>query len=583
MVAQRSHETPPGLRAETGTIIKNWRDRLRVALIYPNHYHVGMSNLGFQSVYRLLNEDDHVVCERAFLPQATPTLHSVESQRPLRDFDICAFSLAFENDYPGILQILQLAGFPPRSVDRSAEHPLVIAGGIACALNPEPIAPFIDGILIGEAECLLPEFVRRFDPLRNRPEQLEDLARNVAGFYVPAFYHVDYHPDGTLQRFAPIRDVPPTIKRQYLPSLAHNATCSAIVTPDTTFDETYLIEVSRGCPHGCRFCAAGYVNRPPRFRPLALLSACGAQAVDKAPRVGLVGAAVSDLPDLSPLCAQIDRKNLRISFSSLRADAIAPELVEILVKNGVKTATIAPDAGSERMRRVINKGLEEAQILHAAETLVAGGVPNLKLYFMVGLPYETDTDVSAIIDLVKRIKHTFLKSSRTRRRIGTITVSLNCFVPKAFTPFQWVAMTATRELKQKIKTIKSGLRRIANVRVHADVPRWAYIQALLARGDRNVARLLQHVHTNDGNWVQSLKESPINADFYVLRGRPPTEQFPWDFIDHGIDKSYLREELSKAQQGRTSAPCPEKACTRCGVCGDRDTASASAHAQSRPS
>ena len=246
--------------------------------------------------------------------------------------------------------------------------------------------------------------------------------------------------------------------------------------------------------------------------------------------IGLVGAAVSDLPDINKLCNQKFEKEIRISFSSLRADALSPELLSVLKKSKVKTATIAPDAGSERMRKIINKGITEEDILNAAETLVAEGIPNLKLYFMVGLPLETMDDVEAIVTLCKQIKHKFLKSSRARKRIGEITVSLNSFVPKPFTPFQWVAMDDIRSLKNKIKLIKQGLKRVANVRVHADIPQWAYIQALLSRGDRKVAKILSLANKNQGNWPKTFKASPINPDFYVLRERSVDELLPWDFL-----------------------------------------------------
>jgi hypothetical protein len=282
----------------------------------------------------------------------------------------------------------------------------------------------------------------------------------------------------------------------------------------------------------------------------------------------LVGAAVSDLPDLETLCNGPWPDSLKISFSSLRADALTPGLLLALKKSRIKTATIAPDAGSQRMRAVINKGIEEAQILQAAETLVAGGIPNLKLYFMVGLPTEEKEDVEGIISLCKHIKHRFLKTSRTIGRIGKITISLNCFVPKPFTPFQWAAMDDESVLKQKIKRVKEGLKKIANVRVHADVPRWANIQGLLSRGDRRVAQILLLDHQSNGNWPQTLKNSPINPRFYVQRERSKDELLPWDFIDHGLKKSFLWKEYQRAREAKSSPPCPldPAKCQSCGVC-----------------
>ena len=563
------------MKSEIGTIRKQWKGRIKVALVYPNTYHVGMSNLGFQTVYDLLNKIDHVVCERSFLPEnsgpAAGRIVAIESGSPISDFDIIAFSVSFENDYPNLLTILERAGIPLRSDDRGTPHPLVIAGGIAFFSNPEPVSPFIDCFLIGEAEAILPRFFDTALPdllSQNRRSCLKTLARNIPGAYVPAFYSTTYNPDGTVCAIEPVCDVPVKIERMYMKDLSSVPTCSAIITTDTTFDRTFLIEVGRGCTHGCRFCSTGFVYRPPRFRPFSLLDKCLQQGASMTDKIGLVGAAVSDLPDINKLCGQALEKDTRISFSSLRADALSPELLSTLRQNKVKTATIAPDAGSERMRKVINKGITEEDVLNAAENLVASGIPNLKLYFMIGLPTETMDDVEAIVLLCKQIKHRFLKSSRIRKRIGEITVSLNSFIPKPFTPFQWIAMDEVRSLKKKIK---DGLKRVANVRVHSDIPRWAYIQALLSCGDRKVAQILLLANQNRGNWPKTLKASPVNPDFYVHRERSLDELLPWDFIDHGINKSFLKQEHKRALQGKTSPPCPIESCNICGVCNEDGT------------
>ncbi|BBO71900.1 radical SAM protein [Desulfosarcina alkanivorans] len=560
---------------ERGVIRKPAAGRIRVALVYPNSYHVGMSNLGFQTVYRLINDIDHVVCERAFLPEQdggkNQRVLTVESQTPIEDFDIIAFSISYENDAPAVLTILETAGLPLPAARRGTTFPLVMAGGVFCFLNPEPLAPFIDAFLLGEAEVLISAFFETFDPSVDKQDNLLDMARRVSGLYVPAFYQVNYKEDGTLAEFSPLFDVPPAVRRLVVPDLSKLPTASTILTPDTTFSDTYLIEVSRGCPHGCRFCSAGYVYRPPRFRPLGLLDPQVDEGCALTDRIGLVGAAVSDLPGIRELCAKDRGREVRFSFSSLRADALDGPLVDALKKSRVKTATIAPDAGSERMRRVVNKGVTEDHVVAAADILVAAGIPNLKVYFMTGLPTETDDDVAAIVDLVKRIKHRFLQTSRGKGRIGEITVSLSSFVPKPFTPFQWVAMDDVKTLKRKNKMVKTGLKKTANVRVHADVPRWAYLQGVIARGDRRVADILMLAHRNRGNWPQTFKASPVNPHFYVHRERGPEERFPWDFIDPGIDKSFLLKEYRRALAGRSSAPCPAdpSKCSICGVCKGR--------------
>jgi radical SAM superfamily enzyme YgiQ (UPF0313 family) len=563
--------------AESGAIKKNWHGRKSVALIYPNIYHVGMSNLGFQTVYSQLNGFDGIVCERVFLPATESRNHiqlrSVESNRVLSDFNLIAFSISFENDYLNVLTLLEKAGFPLLSVHRNNELPLIIAGGVTCFLNPEPIAPFIDAFLIGEAEEIIPSLAEGITEFSNpnilRENRLLELAHKIPGAYVPAFYKPHYHDDGTLASFFATKAVPSKIRPLHTLNLSSHNCHSTILTADTTFNNTFLIEVSRGCAHGCRFCSAGYIYRPPRFRTLKHIENNLLAGKAHTNRIGLVGAAVSDLPDIEKLCTGKNALEFQIGFSSLRADALSDKLITALRNSGTKTVAIAPDAGSQRLRSVINKGLNEEKILTAITALVQNNIPNIKLYFMIGLPTETNEDINAISALCKKIKHNFLSSSKTKGKIGEITVSLNSFVPKPFTPFQWVAMDDVKSLKYKIKQIKKVLGKVANIKIHADIPRWAFIQAILSRGDRRVAQLLLAVHKNGGNWTQALKSAPINPLFYVQRERFKNELLPWDFIDHGIDKSFLWDEFKRALSEISSPPCPmdPQKCRLCGVCG----------------
>ena len=557
-------------KSETGIIRKNWKGKTSIVLVFPNHYAVGLPNLGFQAVYRLLNSMESVVCERAFLPEVPGPAVSVESERNLVDFDIIAFSISFENDYLNLLTLLKDAGIPLQSSQRHDAHPLVIAGGVACFINPEPIAHFIDCFLIGEAECLLPRFIDCVESSSSRSALLTELAHEVPGAYIPAFYQDHYSSEGVLESLAPVGKSPPLrkITRVHVPHLEDTPTQSAVINPYSSFGNTCMVEVSRGCPHGCRFCSAGYVYRPPRFRPLPLLQKCIRQGAEMSTKIGLVGAAVSDLPDLGRLCDQAREIGVQLSFSSLRADALSPDLISSLAQSGVKTATIAPDAGSERMRRVINKGITEAQILNAAAALVAAGIPNLKLYFMVGLPTETIEDVEAIVILCQKVKAAFLESSRTQGRIGEMTISVNAFIPKPATPFQWAAMDAMPVLKKKLGIIIRGLKQVPNVRVEANSFKEAAVQAFLSRGDRRASGLLIRAAHNKGNWRKTFKETPaFSLSFYIHRQRPLDEVLPWDHIDNGVKKNFLEKEYLKAMAGKVSPPCPMSGCRLCGACG----------------
>ncbi|MBT8405991.1 MAG: radical SAM protein [Deltaproteobacteria bacterium] len=566
------------LADESGTIIKDWGGRIPIALIYPNRYFLGMSNLGFQTVYHHLNQLSHVVCERVFLPEsedmATASTDtgplSVESQRPLADFRIVAFSAAFENDYTNIVHLLQLGKLTLHSPRRHQHEPLVVAGGVATFLNPEPIAPFIDIFLLGEAENLLDDFIVAWQQVQDddisRQEQLVHLARRVSGAYAPSLFKTENDSTGRLTSFEPLVDIPGKIPGRPAAIEAQSPTISRILTPHTEFADSVLVEIGRGCGRGCRFCAAGFVYRPVRHQQ-------GKEVVqtvlaDPPPggKVGLLSAAVSDHPDIDAICLQLRQAGIQLSVSSLRADSVTPGMLEALQESGLKTVTIAPEAGSERLRQVINKNLTEDQIIEAAAAVLSAGIPNLRLYFMLGLPTETEEDVDGIIQLVKRIKHQQLLIGREQKRLGTITLSVSSFVPKPFTPFQWVGFCDLSLLKRRIKKLKRGLGAVANVRVHADVPRWAYIQALLSRGDRQLAPLLETVNRERGNWTKAIKAINVNPEFYVYREREREELFPWDFIDHGVTKDYLWQEYRLALAGQITDACEPKVCERCGVC-----------------
>jgi radical SAM family uncharacterized protein len=550
------------LEKERGVVQKPWGGKISICLLYPNAYHVGMSNLGFQTLYQMLNADEDVVCERAFLPEPeglqeyrntqTP-LFSLESQKPLSSFDILAFSISFENDFLNILTLLDLAHIPFESRLRDGRYPWVIAGGVAVFLNPEPISEFFDLFILGEAEEVIGEFLEVYRQILSdkRKKEKDDFLRRLSGVngvYVPKFYRVVYAENGKIEAMSPEPGFPKKVERRWVAKIDQFPTQSTLFTPDTEFKEMALVEVNRGCPRGCRFCAACFVYHPFRNRSLSLLDSISREALLKEHRIGLAGTAVSDHPQLLALCQSILSKQGGISLSSLRVDAITPSLIQCLREGEEHTVAVAPEAGSERLRRMLKKGYSEEEILKSVDTLVENGLFQIKCYFLIGLPSETDEDVKAILLLAKRIRHQILMVSRDQKKRWRLILSINPFIPKPATPFQWVPLEGVGELKKKLKIIQRGIQGERGMRMIHDLPKWAYIQALLSRGDRRVGKILVAAHRTQGDWGQALRETPTNADFYVYRRRELDEIFPWDFIDHGISKERLQEEYLTAMK-----------------------------------
>lgn len=565
------------LAREQGAVVRAWGHRRPVALVYPHEYQVGMSNLGFQTIYHLLNAHPELACERAFLPGeaelqeyqrcGTPLL-SLESQRPLTDFAAVAFSLAFEPDYLNVLTILALARIPLLARDRGEHFPFIVAGGVAAMLNPEPLAPFLDVCYLGEADATAADFFERLTRpgKKSRLAKLKTLARRFPGVYVPAAYTPDYHPDGTLSSFTPAPGFPAVVTPPHLPGLDAYPVHSRLLAPGSEFSRMFLLEVSRGCGRGCRFCAAGFIYRPVRHRSLEALREQVQAGLVTGAKIGLVGTAVTDHPGLLDLLGDVTAGGAPVGISSIRADCADRQLLALLRRGGVKTVALAPEAGSERLRRVINKHLTAADLEQAVLALHEAGLAQLRLYFLLGLPTETRAEVQAIPSLVKHLQHVVTKAAAGRSHLGSITLSLNSFVPKPFTPFQWAPFAGLADLKDRIRLVKRELQGEKGVRVHADLPKWAYYQALLARGDRRVGALLRSVHELGGDWAKACRASPLNPDFFVLRERRREELFPWDFIDHGVTKAYLWEEYQNALAARETPPCQPELCTRCGVC-----------------
>lgn len=546
----------------------------KVALVYPNTYFVGMSNLGLQIIYEEINEREDSVAERVFLPSKkemeayertrTP-LMSVESQRYLCDFEVIGIDITFEMDYFHIPWILKAGQVAVRAEHRREHDPIVIGGGPCATFNPEPLADFFDAFIIGEGEGVISEALEIiYDARRNgvaRQELLQKLSK-IAGIYVPSLYEPVYGEHGVFAGYRAEEGVPRRVLRRHAPLVRGGET--VVATDFTEFGAMYIVEVARGCGRHCRFCMAGYCYRKPRVRPLEILKAGVDRAAELGKKVGLMGAAISDYPEIDALVRYIRSKGLRYSCASLRADSLTADVVQGLADSGQQTITIAPEAGSERLRRVINKGITNDDLRHAVTLAAGAGIPHIRLYIMVGLPTETEEDIDAIITMAEEVQ----AHMETVGCHGRLTLSVNPFIPKPFTPFQWMPMTDKKIVAKRLQRLKKGLRKNRRIEVLVESPKEAYIQGVLARGDRRWSKAIAYAAERNGvkSFLEACEDLDLSMEDELYRSRSECEPQPWDILDMGLRDDYLTEEWHRSTEEAYTAPCCD-GCRRCGVCG----------------
>lgn len=556
---------------ETGAIIKPRGNRITIALCYPNSYAVAMGNLGFHQVYHLFNEYDDVACERAVLSPDGGRPLTIESGRSLRDFEIIAFSISYETDVPNMAVMLHRAGVPLYPDQRERENaPLVLAGGVVAFMNPEPLAPLVDVIVVGEAEVLIPDLLEAYRKERreHRVDLLAAMAR-VQGIYVPSLYDIKYAPEGLIESRSPLTaDAPRTVTRRFSPDLSVDPACTRVFTDRAEFCDMALIEMSRGCVHGCRFCAGAYIYRPPRWTPMDSMEKVLSKILKERNKAGLIAASATDHPSFNQLRSWIREQGKLHSVASLRLDQVTPELLSDIKACGHKTLTVAPEAGTERMRLIINKPVTDKKIESAMEMVGASGIPRLKLYFQVGLPFETSEDIKAIPELVVMIKKA-LAVGAGKKWGGAISISINPFVPKPGTPFQWHCMFPLNDLRKKLDFLRRSLKKLGGVNVSGTSTREAMLQGVIGRGDRRTGLAIIEGTMSGESPMASLRAKSSGLPppgWYLHREREMDEIMPWDFIDHGVSKSVLWGEYQKAEKGKTTPPCRPGRCKLCDAC-----------------
>lgn len=567
--------------------------RLRVALCFPDVYEIGMSNLGYRILYGLANNMDGVWCERVFAPWddmesamrgGGVPLYGLESGDAIRDFDVVAFSIGYEMAYAGVLNMLDLAGLPVRSSDRDETMPLVIAGG-TCCYNPEPLADFIDLFIIGEGEDVngevFAEYMRSRDAGVSREEFLRGAA-GIGGVYVPSLYEAGYGPDGRLTSMTPLGGAPaPVVKRIARDLNAAYFPENAIVPSTEIVHDRVSLEVFRGCIRGCRFCQAGYVYRPVRPRSARTAARLGLAALGDSgyDELSILSLSTSDYRGLGRLTGELtdwcEPRGVGLSLPSLRADNFSVELMRSVQKVRRSGLTFAPEAGSQRLRDVINKNVTREDILATCRTAFEGGWNAVKLYFMLGLPTETDEDVLAIAELTGQVLHAWRESAVNKNRSVRITVSTSCFVPKPHTPFQWEPQIPAGEYMRRVELLR-GAMRMRSVVYNWHSAETGLIEAALSRGDRRLGRVLEQAwrdgarldawdeHFSLERWLAAFEKCGLDHAFYAERERERDELLPWSVVSSGVSAEYLWSEREAARAGVITPDCRVK-CTSCGA------------------
>ncbi len=502
---------------EKGPVVKDPGGKLNIALVYPNTYWVGMSNLGMHTMYRVFNDHSRICCERFFLDHE----RSVETGRVLQDFHIIAMSVSYELDWICLARILIKAGVEILAEKRKG-RPVILAGGSAITMNPEPVADAVDICFLGDGENLPGHLLDAFDAATDYEDFLDRLD-GIPGVYLPGRTRPVFDGD-TIEGFS--GSLPTLSVTDPIEHPAH----TVILAEDTVFRDMFLLEIARGCPYRCRFCTAREIYSP--FRPVALehMGPYLDMAASSGKKLGLVSTSLNNHPQSGQLFVEINKRGLMVAPPSLRLGRITADLTEILRESKVTGVTLAPETGSDELRYAAGKDISNETILADVRSLVSSGIRDIKLYFMVGIPQETESDIDAVIDLVKRIRQSFIQVSRGNKRLGRLSVSINTMVPKPHTPYERSGMIGAADARARIRKIVRALKRESNVEVSFEGPKWAYLQALLARGDRRVLDVIVEMARREpDSWQEVLRQWPRNPDYYALRQRSESEILPWSF------------------------------------------------------
>ena len=587
---------------EPGSVYKDLQNvRLRVAFCFPDTYEIGMSNLGMRILCQAFNELDAVWCERVYAPwvdmekemrERHIPLFTHESGDPVGEFDIVAFTLQYEMCYTTVLNMMDLAGIPLRSADRGEDSPVILAGG-PCAYNPEPLAPFVDIFSIGEGEEALPELAKLYLSMKENGTYTKSAflreASHLEGFYVPSLYDVAYRSDNTVESITPqYPDVPAKVRRRVVADVDHTVVPTAPVMPYIeTVQDRVTLEVFRGCVRGCRFCQAGFITRPVREKSVPVLCDIARTTAENTgyDEISLMSLSISDYTEIGHLTDELlewtDEKKINLALPSLRADSFSRELMDKI--SGVRTSTLtfAPEAGTQRLRDVINKNVTEEEILNACRIAFEAGKTQVKLYFMIGLPGETYEDIAGIAEIAKHVLDTFYATpNRNRARAPQVTLSVACFIPKPQTPFQWEGQDTMESLSEKQKFLMSKITD-RKIRYNYHDARTSHLEAVFARGDRRLGDALELAQKEGmrfdaweeffdyDKWMDVIRRCGLDPDFYANRAIPDGEILPWDMIECGVSREFLLRERHKSQAGTPTPGCHEK-CSACGANGGID-------------